>query len=61
MPVGNLFVTHKLSFFRTLVTWEATGSYGRYDGHNTVTWKSGKWIRKGITLNIIQIFVSKLL
>ena len=55
---GNVLIQNKVTFFGTTITWETTGAYGSYDGHNTVTWRSGKWIRKGIIIVIIQYFAS---
>ena len=39
---------NRLTFIGSLVFWETTGDYGIYDGLDTIHWKSGKWIRRGL-------------
>ena len=56
LSCGNKLIQNKVLFLGTTITWETTGAYGSYDGHNTVTWRSGKWIRKGIIIIVIQYF-----
>ena len=53
LSCGNSLVQNKVTFFGRTVTWESTGTYGIYDGNNTIRWRSGKWIREGRLILLI--------